>query len=288
MPRLILDLPDLPPEAIGEEELVRRYLDAIEPTLREKVHQWMHQPRVRRQVSSQYLFELTFEEFSQLEEAEQRAVRDEALLSYRAWFESELRQHGAEWILMVGGRVERHSSSLNDLPAKSDLEYIGKTTGLVPFLFVREPLIEEVTPASGAPSAWSQISATDFYPTIQMRVGHADIDDQTLLQTGVAMIADLDTGAPVIILNRAEVERTGTDLTDYAEIRGIHLGATYGSVLLQLRIGILTRSGKTKTALFRVRAVDDWSRSPFVAVNPHRAALAGRNLLLNLAPFRRA
>lgn len=180
MPRLILDLPDLPPKAMSEEELVRHYLDAIKPSLQEKVRQWMDQSRSRQQVSGPNPFELTFEEFSQRKKAEQQAVHDEALLSHQTWIEGELRQRGAEWILVIGGKVERYSTNLDDLPTKSELERIGKTTGLVPFLFVREPLIEEVAPVSGAPSPWSPISATDSYPTIRMLVGHAGTDDQTL------------------------------------------------------------------------------------------------------------
>jgi len=49
----------------------------------------------------------------------------------------------AEWILIVGGKVVKSSSSFEKLPTKKEVYRIAKERGFAPFLYIKDLLIEE-------------------------------------------------------------------------------------------------------------------------------------------------
>jgi len=51
-----------------------------------------------------------------------------------------------------------------------------------------------------------------------------------------------------------------------------------------LRITLSANSGKTYTVDTWVHCVPRWYSTPFVAINPNRVALIGRDILLKLGP----
>ena len=65
----------------------------------------------------------------------------------------------------MGGKIERASSTLDDLPTKAEVYKIGRAKGFAPYVFVRDALIEEI-----ASSPWTQVTEKDYYPTIQVHL----------------------------------------------------------------------------------------------------------------------
>ncbi|MDZ7364089.1 MAG: hypothetical protein ONB46_25750 [candidate division KSB1 bacterium] len=61
---------------------------------------------------------LTFKEFVKLSEDEQSTWRPRILDLEKDWLDAELAKRNAEWILVIGGKVVRWSSSLEKLPKK--------------------------------------------------------------------------------------------------------------------------------------------------------------------------
>lgn len=62
----------------------------------------------------------------------------------------------------------------------------GKKSGLIPFVFIRTPLIEE--------SRWSVLKGLDYYPTLSIAVGKFGTSMEDLPSEGVMIEADFDTG----------------------------------------------------------------------------------------------
>jgi hypothetical protein len=51
-----------------------------------------------------------------------------------------------------------------------------------------------------------------------------------------------------------------------------------------MEMGLVADDGTERSALHSVLCVFDWHLSPFVAVNPNRVALVGRDICLRLQP----
>jgi hypothetical protein len=221
---------------------------------------------------------MSFEEFSQLTEEEHWQILKKVFEEKKAWIEEQLKAHQAEWILVIGGKVERASSTLDDLPTKAEVYEIGKAKGFAPYLFVRDSLIEEITS-----SPWTQITEKDYYPTIQVYVGRQEWDNEKLDVAENSLTADFDTGSPVVVLDKDKLVEH--DWIEDSEVRiiGSHLGRTYGYFLPKLKLGCKAVSGEMKSGVFRVRAVRNWNEGPFCQVNPERRGLIGRNVLIELS-----
>jgi len=105
-------------------------------------------------------FEMSFDELSLLTEEEQWQIRQRVFEQKRAWIEEQFKAHQAEWMLVVGGQIERTSSTLDDLPTKAEVYKIGEARGFAPYVLVRDALIEEIVS-----SPWTQVSEKDYYPS---------------------------------------------------------------------------------------------------------------------------
>ncbi len=144
--------------------------------------------------------------------------------------------------------------------------------GKQPFIFINDFLlaIEE---------SWhSTVYKNDFYPTVSI-----------VLQTdsgSLAIDADFDTGATSsfadydLLKSHHVVEPYENE---YVEISR-HLSETFGCVSRLIDVEVKLLSGEVLRRTLPVHCVEKWNKSPFVRINPHRTALAGRNIFLELQP----
>ncbi len=111
----------------------------------------------RKQISEQPpdaaadLFKLPFDDYLAMSREERDAIALRAYQTLETWIDATLKRLGAEWMLVCGGEVIESSPTLRNYPSREKLMQIGRQRGLVPFVFVKAPLIEE--------SGWSALSA---------------------------------------------------------------------------------------------------------------------------------
>jgi len=280
MPQLIIDLPDFDIDISEPEEFIAQFLEEAKPMIQESITAWLEEYVVRhheRQVQKDF-FKMSFEGFSQLTEEKHWQILEKVFEEKKVWIEEQLKAHQAEWILVVGGKVEKSSSTLDNLPTKAEVYEIGKAKGFAPYLFVRDALIEEI-----ASSPWSRITEKDHYPTIPIYVGKQEWDDEKLDLVENVLTADFDTGSPTVVLDKDRLIERKWITDSEIGIIGSHLGRTYGYFLPELKLGCKTASGEMKSDVFRVRAVRNWKESPFCQINPERCGLVGRNVLIELS-----
>jgi hypothetical protein len=231
-------------------------------------------------------FQVSLAEFISLGEQQQNELRSAALRRYGDWVDTELERRQALWILVVGGEVVSCGTSLTSLPTKSLSYHLAQHKELAPFLFTKEPLVEEMSSPSAAStsaaSTWSALAADDFYPTVPVLVSRSELPDEALVPHGLGLAADFDTGSPAVFLSQDDVQGCGVDLEDLMPMTRFHLGHPYHYVVPTMKIAVATQAGLLRSSVFEVYAVRDWSKSPLALVNPHRRALAGRNVLLEL------
>lgn len=284
MSQVTIDLPEPPANAPSVENLITDYLERLTPALKaalqETFRQWLEQDSSK--LVQKNPFEMSFDEFEKLTQSEQSELRWQAFSLNKPWIDDQLRKYQAEWILVMRGKVQRFSSTLDDVPTKSEIKKIGRVENYMPFLFIREPLIEEGASVLGTQCQWAELADGDFYPSIGIAISPENDDVLSLESNGNWMVADLDTGSPIIVIRGTDIERSGIRLEDYEETWAVHLGIRYRYVTPKLQIAIQSESQGIKAGIFRPRAVYDWTTSPFVLINPNRTALAGRNLLLQL------
>lgn len=123
------------------------------------------------------VFTLPFDDYLSLSDEEREAVQLRAYQTHQAWIDEELERRGAEWLLVCGGEVLEASPTPQDYPSREKLIGIGKQRERVPFVFVREPLVEE--------SAWSGLAGDDFYPTMRLTVAAQGTGTENLSVAGV-------------------------------------------------------------------------------------------------------
>jgi len=273
MPQIVIQLPDVDIDSFDEDALLNHFVDCAKPVLRQAIQQWLE----GQQPAAASNFAVPFDEFVQLSVNEQRKLRHQALCENRDWIDYQLTERNAEWILVIGGIVERYSKSLDELPSKQEIYQIAEQKGFAPFVFVKDALVEE-----HSTSRWALIERNDYYPTVTIFVAAKNCADEQLLECGKQLDADFDTGSPVIILDLTTVEDVGIDISRHIEISNIHLRRAYDYVAPKVKIGVKTKQGDIKSSIFTVRAVVDWENSPFSLVNLQRTALVGRNILLQL------
>ena len=137
MPQLVIKLPDFDIDISEQEKFIAQFLEQAKPLIQGSITAWLEEYVARRlelQIQKDF-FEMSFDEFSQLTEEEQ-------------WIEEQFKAHQAEWMLVVGGQIERTSSTLDNLPTKAEVYKIGEARGFAPYVFVRDALIEEIVSSS--------------------------------------------------------------------------------------------------------------------------------------------
>jgi len=283
--QVTIDWPDLPTQAPPIEYWIDDYFDRLTPILKtalqDTYRQWLD--RSLETPAEKNPFAMPFEEFEKLSRTEQSEIRRQVFSRNRTWINEQLQKHRAEWIVVVGGIVEKFSSTITDVPRKDALKKMGREKGLTPFLFIREPQIEESAVTLNSQTSWNELAQNNLYPTIGIAIASVDETQPNIETTGIRLAADFDTGSPIIIVRDIDVERIGVNLDDdYEEAWAVHLGKEYRYVTPEVQIAVFSESQGLKSGIFYPRAIYDWATGPFVLINPNRAALVGRNLLLQL------
>jgi len=265
------------------DEVLEQILDDARPYLKKSLQDWIIEQSTyyQKKYIKDDLFKLSFNEFIDLSAPEQRNWRHQILKKKKDWLLNKLSTEKAEWLLILGGKIEIASPSLNELPTREKIYELARSKGFAPFIFMRDPLIEE----SGNkinPVSWSALGNNDFYPTINIFIGASNLNDKDLIDSKNLIIADFDTGSPVIVLDQKQLKNRNIAFDEEIEISQVHLGMTYDFYLPEIKIGLKTLSDSIKSKTFRVRSVIDWDVSPFCRVNPNRKGLVGRNLLIEM------
>lgn len=220
------------------------------------------------------VFELTFDDYLAMSDEERDDIAFRAYQTLGEWIDAELKKRKAEWILVCGGEVIESSPTLEDYPSREKLMEIGRRRGLVPFVFVKAPLIEE--------SGWSALAGDDFYPTIRLTVASTGTSMARLPASGTEFTADFDSGSPNLFVDYDQIlarQIIDHQPIDQAHFRS-HLGQVYRYHVLPLVIGVKSEDGMVAAREFSALCVRNWSESPLCLVNSDREALAGRDLLI--------
>jgi len=220
------------------------------------------------------LFAIPFDTYRVMSQDDRDAVAFRAYKILDRWIDRELKSRHAKWMLVCGGEILESSPEFLEYPSSDKLIMVGKERGLIPFVFIYTPLIEE--------SSWSILSKADYYPTLPLIIGKFGTPAEKLASEGVAIKADFDTGSPDLLLDYDQMVSNGVIRTmpiEHAHYRP-HLGEYFRAYLLPVVIGVNDHRGKTVTIEFGAIFVRNWRQSPLCFVNPAREALAGRNLIL--------
>ncbi|MBC8235024.1 hypothetical protein H8E77_36225 [bacterium] len=275
MPEIVIQLPDVDIDSFDEGALLNHFVAFAKPALQKAVQECFEQQKPP--AVSKSSFAVSFDEFTKLSVNEQRKLRHQALHENRNWIDYQLAERNAEWVLVLGGIVERSSTNLDELPSKQEIYQFAEQKGFAPYVFVKDALVEE-----HSASRWALIERDDYYPTVTIFVVAGNCADEQIFECGKQLDADFDTGSPVIFLDLTIVEDIGIDVSRHIEISSVHLRRAYDYIISKVKIGVKTKQGDIKSSIFTIRAVVDWKNSPFCFVNPQRAALVGRNILLKL------
>jgi len=259
---------------------LEQILDKAKPYLKLSLKKWLaEQSESKEKIDN--AFKLSFDEFRKLKPEEQRSWRHRVLINNRDWLNNLIKTHNAEWLLILGGKIERTSATLDNFPSKNDVYQLAESKGFAPFIYVKNPLIEESVDLEGNTN-WSNLAYNDFYPSISIFVGDKAADNEELIHPLNEIIADFDTGCPVIVIDQLELIKRDIAAGAEFEVSNIHLGMTYDFSLPQVKIGIKTLNNLYKSKTFRIRSVTNWKLSPFCIINSDRKGLVGRNLLIEL------
>jgi len=148
------------------------------------------------------LFAIPFSEYLAMPLEERHAIQISAYEKYSEWIAQELERFQARWILVCGGKVTESSPTLRNYPRREKVRSVGEQYGLMPFVFVRGPMIEE--------SIWTVLPYNDSYPTLPIIVA-AENENPSNLKTNGWLItdADLDTGSPDVLVDYDRVLEKG-------------------------------------------------------------------------------
>ncbi|MCS7265783.1 MAG: hypothetical protein NZ805_13230 [Armatimonadetes bacterium] len=212
------------------------------------------------------------EQMLKLTDEERIRIMDELADANRDWLERKRIELGARWMLVVDGQILAHGPTFENYPSDEEIEDLCRRTGKM-LLFHEAPLlIEEV-------SLWSAtIYPADFYPTLPVTfTGNGQSTD---------VVADFDTGSPDCVVDADMLASQGiiqiAPFTPWR--RSSHLGQDFWYTRRSIEISLTAEDGTRSSVIHRVLCVRNWRQSPFVAINPNRVALVGRDLCLSLKP----
>jgi len=191
------------------------------------------------------------------------------------WLQENFLALDAAWLVVINGKIIASGKSLNDKPRQPQILEIYRRTGKFPFVFVNDRFI---TVEESAASWHETKKVGDYYPTLPATFSSA---------SGIVhLVGDLDTGASQTFVDYdflAAQNIIHPEAGDYSESHS-HLNQAFEYIDKLLHIELSSSLGGTRTIEAWVCCVPKWHRSPFVAINPHRLALLGRDILLELKP----
>jgi len=115
-----------------------------------------------------YPFAIRYSDYTEFSENEESELRDKIYMENYEWIESELARRKAEWMIVVNGQIIKSSRTLDNIPTQPHLDRLGKKRGFMPFLFVRNVLIEESIITNHNAASWSKVTLNDFYLLLEL------------------------------------------------------------------------------------------------------------------------
>jgi hypothetical protein len=228
--------------------------------LQERIHLTQNSTSVKaspKTAQRDEFFTLPFKEYLALSDEYREHIQLSVYQSQKEWIDAEIERRGVEWILVCGGEVVESSETLRNYPSREKLMALGKERGVVPFVFVKAPLIEE-------DSTWNALPHADFYPTLSIIIGSPQCAAEKLVKSGIACVADFDSGSPHLFLNYDMLlshDIIDRQLIDQAHFRE-HLGQLYQFHILFVVIGVIDERGVPIVREFPALCVRNWQRSP--------------------------
>ncbi|MDZ7290951.1 MAG: hypothetical protein ONB44_12240 [candidate division KSB1 bacterium] len=189
------------------------------------------------------------------------------------WIERKLQELHAAWIMVIDGQVVA-SGSLTDYPSDEEFDAFCEKFGKFPFVFLspRVLMIEENI-------SWHKtLEDGDAYPTVPVAVkgtaGHVEIH------------ADFDTGAIGVHFDQELLLRHKVMTWRDHDIEKVsqHLGQNFRYIQRPLWLEVTDKHGMCQRVGMIALCIENWQSSPFVAINPQRTALVGREIFLKLRP----
>ncbi|MFN4179238.1 MAG: hypothetical protein ACK4I8_02905 [Armatimonadota bacterium] len=215
-----------------------------------------------------------FDEMAKLDIEERSRIMNELEERNLEWLMRRCEDLGAMWLLVIDGQIYAHGKNLADNPpTDEEILELAQQTGKFPLFFLHPSLlrIEEVR--------WHPtLYVDDAYPTVRLRLR----DGGAFWET----IADFDTGSVSTFVSYELLETQGLIQRLPSDIvrRMYHLEQSFHFILRTLSVGLVSDDGAERVTQLRVLCVLNWQQSPFVAVNPSRTALVGRDICLKLQP----
>ena len=141
------------------------------------------------------------------------------------------------------------------------------------FIISRPIPIEETT--------WTCLD-DDYYPSIEVFLGGAEWPDEHVIEHGVSVVCDFDTGCPAYFFDERLGERLVMPPITLEWRRGSHLNRPFIYFYREVKIGVRDERGAVRCSRANVAFVVDWHDSPFVLINPGRVGLIGRRIMFDL------
>jgi len=129
---------------------------------------------------------------------------------------------------------------------------------------------------------WTRLD-DDYYPSIEVFLGGAEWPDGQVIERGVNVACDFDTGCPTYFLDERLGERFVVPPMVLEWRRGSHLNRSFIYFYREVKIGVRDEEGAVRCKRVNVAFIVDWHDSPFVLINPTRAGLIGRKIMFDLS-----
>ena len=217
---------------------------------------------------------VSLDEYESWSDDQQLRYLTEAKKTNAKWIETRLQDLGAMWLMVCDGKVITHGPTLQTFPHEEEFDELCEKIGKFPFVIFSPRLffIEETVP-------WHSTKMSgDAYPTIRFNLKTDGAETE--------LEADFDTGALDtyfdldLLMQRGVVKAKKRKIYDESS----HLGKNYKYIAKSIRLELKDKNGQHRQIQILAARVKNWNSSPFVAINPNRTALVGRDTMLQLQP----
>lgn len=226
-------------------------------------------------------FDIPLEECKELRKGKYRTLVNQIIMkqfykNYGSWIETQFKERQGVYALVVCNRQVVLSSEDEYGPPGQQINEIELKMEKPCYLISRDPLIEEH-------AAWTNLSQDDYYPTLEVYLGHVQWSDHKVFSDGVKILSDFDTGNPRYSVFDEEICQTIAGNSEKVGFRR-HLGHEYVCYLRQMKLGV-TDGQQGRCLQKTVEGISDWedaSLNPYKLANPYRSGFVGRDIMLKL------
>ncbi|MDZ7362629.1 MAG: hypothetical protein ONB46_18175 [candidate division KSB1 bacterium] len=217
---------------------------------------------------------VSLEEYESWSDDQQARYQSETERNNAKWIEQKMRDLQAMWLIVIDGQIVASGPKLRTFPHDEEFDELCEKTGKFPFVFFSPRMfyIEETV-------SWHSTAIPgDSYPTVQVNL-KTDAGETELE-------ADFDTGAMDAYLDLDFLLQHRLIMVKKRKIMkdSSHLGQNYRYITKSIWLGAKDKNGQHRHTKIVAICVANWRQSPFVAINPNRTALVGRDTMLQLQP----